>query len=224
MKQEQENYSENEAYWNKRSEIFDTQILTTYEEAYRKTIDYTKKYLKDSDKALDIGCGTGVTTIELAGSVAEMTAVDTAPEMLRQAREKAKKAEAGNIDFIQGDMFMEELKPGTYDAVMIFNVLLYMPDQAAAMKRLQELVKPGGYIFVAADCLKHSCTKEALRKWYRSRTGKMPFVEFYTPESLEQMIENGGFEIMEREALFERPVNYFLAARKKVTVQPSAKP
>ena len=64
MKQEQENYSENEAYWNKRSEIFDTQILTTYEEAYRKTIDYTKKYLKDSDKALDIGCGTGVTTIE----------------------------------------------------------------------------------------------------------------------------------------------------------------
>ena len=201
MKQEQENYSENEAYWNKRSEIFDTQILTTYEEAYRKTIDYTKKYLKDSDKALDIG-----------------------PEMLRQAREKAKKAEAGNIDFIQGDMFMEELKPGTYDAVMIFNVLLYMPDQAAAMKRLQELVKPGGYIFVAADCLKHSFTKEALRKWYRSRTGKMPFVEFYTPESLEQMIENGGFEIMEREALFERPVNYFLAARKKVTVQPSAKP
>ena len=126
MKQEQENYSENEAYWNKRSEIFDTQILTTYEEAYRKTIDYTKKYLKDSGKALDIGCGTGVTTIELAGSVAEMTAVDTAPEMLRQAREKAKKAEAGNIDFIQGDMFMEELKPGTYDAVMIFNVLLYM--------------------------------------------------------------------------------------------------
>ena len=107
---------------------------------------------------------------------------------------------------------------------MIFNVLLYMPDQAAAMKRLQELVKPGGYIFVAADCLKHSFTKEALRKWYRSRTGKMPFVEFYTPESLEQMIENGGFEIMEREALFERPVNYFLAARKKVTVQPSAKP
>ena len=92
MKQEQENYSENEAYWNKRSEIFDTQILTTYEEAYRKTIDYTKKYLKDSDKALDIGCGTGVTTIELAGSVAEMTAVDTAPEMLRQAREKAKRA------------------------------------------------------------------------------------------------------------------------------------
>lgn len=83
---------------------------------------------------------------------------------------------------------------------------------------------PGGYIFVAADCLKHSFTKEALRKWYRSRTGKMPFVEFYTPESLEQMIENGGFEIMEREALFERPVNYFLAARKKVTVQPSAKP
>lgn len=38
----QEEYAENEAYWNKRSEIFDTQILKTYEDAYRKTIDNTK--------------------------------------------------------------------------------------------------------------------------------------------------------------------------------------
>ena len=77
---------------------------------------------------------------------------------------------------------------------------------------------------MATDCLKHSFTKEALRKWYRSRTGKMPFVEFYTPESLEQMIENRGFEIMEREALFERPGQLFSGRQEKVTVQPSAKP
>lgn len=210
----QEEYAENEAYWNKRSEIFDTQILKTYEDAYRKTIDNTKKYLKETDKALDIGCGTGVTTIELAGSVAEMTAVDTSPEMLRQAVEKTEKADVHNIKYIQGDMFMEELEPGAFDTVMIFNVLLYMPDQDAAMKRLKELVKPGGYLAVAADCLKNSLTKEAIRKWYRSHTGKMPFVEFYSPESLEKMIEAYGFEIVEREKLFLHPVNYFLVARR----------
>lgn len=210
----QENYSENEAYWNKRSEIFDTQILKTYEDAYRRTIDNTKKYLKKSDNVLDIGCGTGVTTIELARSVSEMTAVDTAPEMLRQAREKAKGENVGNIHFIQGDIFMEELKPGTFDVVMIFNVLLYMEEQDAAMKRVYELVKPGGYLSVAADCLKYSFTKEALRKWYRSRTGRMPFVEFYTPESLKRLVLSHGFKIAETEKLFRRPVNYFLVGKK----------
>lgn len=208
------NRGENEVYWNRRSEIFDTQIFKTYEDAYGKTIDNTQKYLKKTDRVLDIGCGTGVTTIKLSASVSEITAVDTAPEMLRKAKEKAGREKAANIDFILGDMFMEDLKSGYFDAIMIFNVLLYIPDQAAAMKRLHELLKPGGYLMVASDCLKYSFTKEAVRKWYRSHTGKMPFVEFYTPESLERQIQGGGFEIVERETLFVRPVNYFLVGRK----------
>ena len=206
--------TENAAFWDKRSEIFDTQVLKRYEDAYRKTIAYTKKYLKETDQALDIGCGTGVTTTVLSGSVAHMTAVDTSPEMLRQAVEKAEKAGITNLEFRLGDMFWEGLKPGTFDAVMIFNVLLYVPGQEAAMRRLHELLKPQGRLFVAADCLKYSLTKDAVGKWYRSRTGKMPYVEFYTPGSLEGLVRAGGFKILEAERLYPRPVNYYLAAEK----------
>ena len=208
-------YSENAAYWDKRSEIFDTKILDTYQDAYRKTIDYTRKYLKGSDHVLDIGCGTGVTTIPLSFAAAEMTAVDTSPEMLRRAEVKAKKEGAGNIRFLPGDMFLECLTPGTFDAVTIFNVLLYLPDQTAAMRRLSDLVKPGGYLVAAADCLKFSLTKEAMQKWYKSRTGKMPFVEFYTPSGLEKRIERAGFEIVEAKKLFFHPINYFVVGRKR---------
>ena len=41
-------------------------------------------------------------------------------------------------------MFMEELKPGTYDAVMIFNAFIYMPDQAAANEATAGACKMGG--------------------------------------------------------------------------------
>lgn len=207
--------SASEIYWDKRSEIFDTQIFKTYEDAYDKTVRYTLKYLSKTDHALDIGCGTGVTTTKLAGGVSTMTAVDTSPEMLQKARQKAERERAENINFIRGDMFMEELKPGTFDAVMIFNVLLYVPEQAAAMRRLYGLLKPGGYLMVACDCLKYSFTKEALRKWYRSHTGKMPFVEFYTPRSLKRLVGSSGFEIVESEVLFQRPANYFLVGKKR---------
>lgn len=57
---------DNAAFWNKRSEVFDGQVMAVYGDAYRRTIANTKRYLKPTDTALDIGCGTGVTTIELS--------------------------------------------------------------------------------------------------------------------------------------------------------------
>lgn len=206
---------DNAAFWDIRSQIFDGKVIKVYEDAYTQTIERTKKYLKNTDRALDIGCGTGVTTIPLSSCVGHMTAIDTSSGMMEQAVDKAEQNHITNIEFYRGDIFTEELKPGEFDVVMAFNVLLYMPDQVAAMQRIYELLKPGGYFIAASDCLKHSFTREAIKKWVKSRTGQMPHVEFYTPESLDRQVERYGFTILERKNLFEHPINYFFAAQKK---------
>lgn len=205
---------ENSEFWDHRSQIFDGQVAKTYEEAYEKTINYTLKYVRSTDRVLDVGCGTGITTLPIAGHAGHVTAVDTSPEMLRRAREKAGQSGVENVEFYLGDLSLEELKPETFDVITVFNVLLYLPDQHGSMERIRQLLKPAGRLAVAADCLKYSFTGEARKKWWRSRTGKMPFVKFYTPRELEKLAKAHGFKILEAESLFKHPVNHFFVAQK----------
>lgn len=205
---------DNVVFWNKRSEIFDQHVLKIYKTAYEKTIDRTLQYVKVTDCVLDVGCGTGVTTIDLAKSVGHVIAIDTSPEMMRQAKQKAEAAGAKNITFYRTDMFDRRFSPGQFDVIMIYNVLLYIKEQESALLRLYRLLKPGGHLLLAADCLKYSFTKEALRKLLRSRTGRMPFVKFYTPKSLMSAIKLCGFQIIKAEELHAQPVNLFIAAKK----------
>lgn len=206
---------ENAGFWDHRSLIFDEHVGSIYRQAYQKTIDGAMKYINKEARVLEFGCGTGITTLPIAVGAGSVTAVDTSPMMLEQAREKAKSGGADNIEFLEGDLSLRELKPESFDVVTAFNVLLYLPDQDGAMKRIRELLKPGGILAAAADCLKYSLTREALSKWLRSRTGRMPYVKFYTPGELEALAVRHGMRLLEAETLFKRPVNYFFAAQKE---------
>lgn len=206
---------ENARFWDHRSQIFDEHVGTIYSQAYRKTIDGTMKYINKEARVLEFGCGTGITTLPIAAGAGSVTAVDTSPQMLKQAREKAERGGVDNIEFLEGDLTLKELKPASFDVVTAFNVLLYLPDQEGSMKRIGELLKPGGILAAAADCLRYSLTREALSKWFRSRTGRMPYVKFYTPGELEALAVRHGMRILEAEVLFKRPVNYFFIARRE---------
>ena len=82
------------------------------------------------------------------------------------------------------------------------------------MARICALLKPGGMFLSASDCLGGSLTKVAIRKFWHSRTGKMPYVAFFTQKSLAKKIARNGFEVLETANLFPAPPNLFVAAKK----------
>ncbi len=66
---------------------------------------------------LDLGCGTGTLTLELARRGYDMTGADNSPEMLARARENADSAGVENVLWLCQDMSAFELY-GTVDAVI----------------------------------------------------------------------------------------------------------
>src|SRR5690625_1370505 len=57
---------------------------------YNEWIDFTNKHVKDEQKSIvDLGCGTGKLTIELAKQEKEMVGVDISIDMLTQAEQNA---------------------------------------------------------------------------------------------------------------------------------------
>ena len=66
-------------------------------------------------RALDLGCGTGAHTIELAGRGWQATGIDMVPRAVQMARQRAAAAGAGNgVRFIRGDVTaLEASEAGT---------------------------------------------------------------------------------------------------------------
>lgn len=200
-------------FWNQRSRIYDDQVGSQYAAAYDKTVAHTLKYLKPEDKVLDFACGTGIITLQVAPLVSQVRAIDISDEMATKAAAKVKEAGLTNTEVTNTDLFDPSLPEGSFDVVMAFNVLCYVDNAQQVLSRIRSLLKPGGLFLSATDCLGEKITKVGVKKFWKSHTGSMPYVAFYSMKKLEAEIARAGFTVLERENLFPAPPNLFVAAR-----------
>lgn len=94
------------------------------------------------DRVLEVGCGPGAWTKEIAERVAHVTAVDLSGARL----EIAKQYTAGlPVDFIHGDFTTTEIND-RFDKVVSLRAIEYMPDFDQFVQRAVEVLKPGGSV------------------------------------------------------------------------------
>ena len=202
-------------FWNKRAAIYDSQVEGFYQDAYDKTVQRSLPYLHPQDHILEFACGTGIVTCRIAPYVSHVQAIDIADEMVRQTAKKAKALHLTNVDASCLDLFDPSLSPGSFNVVMGYNVLLYIDNFDQVMERIRTLLKPGGIFLSATDCLGEHITMAGIKKFWKSRTGSMPYVGFFSMNNLQHKVEKNGFTILHSENLFPSPPNLFLAAQKK---------
>src|ERR1044071_8255665 len=77
----------------------------------------TRLNLKPGMKVLDVACGTGNQSIPAARTGAQVTGLDIAPNLLEQARERAK-SENLKIEFVEGDAEKLPYPAAQFDVVL----------------------------------------------------------------------------------------------------------
>jgi SAM-dependent methyltransferase len=107
--------------------------------------------LEQGEDVLDIGCGSGATTLAAARLVAPGKAVglDISEPLLERARDDAVQGGIGNVSFERGDaqVFRFAL---SFDVVISRFGVLFFEDSAAAFANLRTACRPGGrFVFVS---------------------------------------------------------------------------
>lgn len=202
-------------FWNKMSHNYDFQVNSKYAQTYDETIKITQKYLKNSDVVLDLGCGTGITTIKLAADVKKIDAIDISENMIDIAKSKADKHGLSNIDFGVLDIYNEKLKKGSYDVIMAFNILYFIKDLNKLLYRVNDLLKPDGIFISSTDCLGEKQTLTIMIQSLLSKMGLIPYIKKLKISELKEMIAANNFSIVETRNLYDSPPNYYIAAKRK---------
>jgi len=99
-------------------------------------------------RVLDIGCGFGDTTQQLAGMVGpdgEVVGVDAAANFIETARSEAAQAALGNVSFAVADVQTADLG-GPYDMAFSRFGTMFFANPVAALRNVRGALKPGGQL------------------------------------------------------------------------------
>jgi SAM-dependent methyltransferase len=97
---------------------------------------------------LDVGCGPGTITLDLAKRVApgRVVGVDRAAEVIAQAAARGASIDTDRVSFVAGDAYALPFGGGSFDVVHAHQVLQHLTDPVAALREMRRVMRPGGVV------------------------------------------------------------------------------
>ena len=129
--------------WVERQNAMDTMLSPLGEAALNKL------NFNEEENVLDIGCGCGHTTLNIAkriGPSGNVTGLDISEPMLKRAKESADEMSITNTFFKCVDVQTEDLGDQIYSAAFSRFGVMFFEDSIAAFKNINKSLISGGYL------------------------------------------------------------------------------
>ena len=209
-------WERNRIGWDKMSTLLLMKLFEAIPSRYDKGIrlltrgqldslyDRLIAHIKEGDRVLDVGCGTGALALRAAQKGARVKAIDINARMLEEAESKARDAHhSQNINF--EEMGVAELGKeanNSYDAVMSGLCLSELTEEEVdfTLKEVRRILKPEGFFLAIDEVRPHSFFKRSLQGFFRSFLKLFVFlISGTTTRALKDFpgkIEKAGYEII----------------------------
>jgi ubiquinone/menaquinone biosynthesis C-methylase UbiE len=111
---------------------------------------YLVPYLQTGMSLLDVGCGPGTITVDLAARIAPGTAigVDREATVIAEAGQLLQQPSARHLQFKPADVYALEFEDQTFDVAHAHQVLQHLTDPVAALVEMRRVLRPGGILAV----------------------------------------------------------------------------
>jgi len=104
---------------------------------------YLLPHLTPDTSLLDVGCGPGTITVDLASRVGRVVGLDRSADVLAEA---TRLPHPGNVSFDVGDVYALPFADGTFDVVHAHQVLQHLADPVGALGEMARVCRPGGLV------------------------------------------------------------------------------
>lgn len=141
-------------------------------------------------RILDIGCGSGVYSIELAKRGGQVTGLDFSEPMLSIARDGARTAGVQDkTDFVRGEFLSHDFGPQRFDRSIAMGVFDYLEEALPFLTKMSKLTSGK----LMASFPQFSILRGTARR-LRYRLTSRGDVYYYTPDVVHSLAESAGLK------------------------------
>lgn len=199
----------------------DEKLADKYDEQHQKFRDYEKEFnnlidflsLKDTHEltVIDLGCGTGATSIYAAERFKKVYGVDISETMINQAKKKLFNKEANNIEFLSAGFLSYQHKNDPVDLLITKAAFHHLPDfwKQIALLKMNNMIRMGGILYIFDIVFNFNAIEyeERINEWILGFEKRADYkfkeeIEIHIRDEystfkwiLEGMIEKAGFKI-----------------------------
>ncbi len=137
------------------------------------------------DRMLDIGCGRGV-LVQLARQA----------DVEAYGLERHYPGAPNRPHVIYQDLADCDFPPAHFQGIVIWHVLEHLPDPVAALRRIHELLQPGGWVSVAVPNYGGAQAGASGPEWFHLDLPR--HIWHLRPQVLERMLSRAGLRVMQR--------------------------
>jgi 2-polyprenyl-3-methyl-5-hydroxy-6-metoxy-1,4-benzoquinol methylase len=171
-----------------------TKIIGKDNFTYRHILQILDKFVQPNMTILDIGCGSGTIAFYLASKGMRVHGIDISSQAIEQCNKSAVQLgleKSTSFDVID---FPKQVPQGSFDFVIMTEVIEHLENDEIAVKRLYSLLKPSGMLLITTPSINAPLHKMGLAKEFDKRVGHQ---RRYNLEDLEKLIIRNGFKILE---------------------------
>ena len=183
----------------------------------------------DTTKVLDLGCGKGAVSVQIASNFGfDVVGVDAMPEFLEDAYKKSSEYQVSDLcTFIEQDILTYVTDKHNFDIVILASLGGILGSNKNTIKKLRTQVRPGGYVVIDDGYLKkrellnrkgykhyqnYEKTVEELTMFNDRLLSEIPTTEVSLKINNEylKVIENRSSELIDQYPELEKDLNNYL--------------
>ncbi|MDR1120488.1 MAG: class I SAM-dependent methyltransferase [Dysgonamonadaceae bacterium] len=161
---------------------------------WARRVGMLTEFIRPATTLLELGCGTGYFTKEIATTGAHVTAIDISPELLVIAKNNVPHP---NVSFLQENAYRMTLPNNHFDYVVGSSVLHHL-DIRKAVAEIYRILKDGGIIaFTEPNMMNPQIALQKNIPWLKRRLGDSPDETAFFRWKISRLLRKQGFKKVE---------------------------